>query len=212
MYDYTHVNTEHFDRGVTLELHFDPDPSSPREWDNLGTMVCWHRRADLGDRTIDTTDYEDYDHMIVSVTESADPIVIPLWLYEHGGMSMAAGTARPGYPFDCPWDSGQVGFIYCTSETVVREYGADTPENRQRAIDCMIGEVRTYDTYLQGMIYGYVVNGADGVGDSCWGYYDEDDALSEGRAAAEWAVRELESREGAAFMDSLLTMFGAPAA
>lgn len=31
------------------QLFPDPDPMSPRDWDNLGTMVCWHRRYDLGD-------------------------------------------------------------------------------------------------------------------------------------------------------------------
>lgn len=27
----------------------DSDPTSPRDWDNLGTMVCWHRNYTLGD-------------------------------------------------------------------------------------------------------------------------------------------------------------------
>lgn len=34
---------------LTVQIHQDQDPESPREWDNLGTMVCWHRRYNLGD-------------------------------------------------------------------------------------------------------------------------------------------------------------------
>lgn len=32
-----------------LAIESDDHPESPREWDNLGTMVCWHNRYDLGD-------------------------------------------------------------------------------------------------------------------------------------------------------------------
>jgi hypothetical protein len=32
-----------------LQIIQDEDPESPREWENLGTMICWHRRYNLGD-------------------------------------------------------------------------------------------------------------------------------------------------------------------
>ena len=42
---------EEFDVGnITGTLYFDPEPTSPREGDNLGTMVCWHSRYNLGDK------------------------------------------------------------------------------------------------------------------------------------------------------------------
>ena len=41
-------------RGYTIRLVPDPDPENPREeWDNVGTMRCWHRRYNLGDRPED---------------------------------------------------------------------------------------------------------------------------------------------------------------
>ena len=30
--------------GHTIKIFHDPDPESPREWSNLGTLICWHRR------------------------------------------------------------------------------------------------------------------------------------------------------------------------
>ena len=42
-----------------LEVVQDTDPESPRTWDNLGTMVCFHKRYELGDKTDYRT--EDYD-------------------------------------------------------------------------------------------------------------------------------------------------------
>lgn len=37
------------DNGLTIHIHADDSPESPREWDNLGRMVCWHSRYKLGD-------------------------------------------------------------------------------------------------------------------------------------------------------------------
>ena len=35
---------------LMVEIHHDPDPFNPREeYDNLGTMACWHRHYRLGD-------------------------------------------------------------------------------------------------------------------------------------------------------------------
>ena len=34
---------------LTARIELDPEPPNPREWDNLGTMVCLHQRHSLGD-------------------------------------------------------------------------------------------------------------------------------------------------------------------
>lgn len=36
-------------RGFEIRVYSDDNPEDPREWGNLGTMVCWHRRSCLGD-------------------------------------------------------------------------------------------------------------------------------------------------------------------
>ena len=36
--------------GLTLRVIPDEYADSPREWDNLGTMICFHGRYDLGDK------------------------------------------------------------------------------------------------------------------------------------------------------------------
>ena len=36
-------------KGCTIEIEQDPDPMNPRtEYDNLGTMICCHKRYNLG--------------------------------------------------------------------------------------------------------------------------------------------------------------------
>lgn len=36
--------------GYNLQVFRDEYAENPREWDNLGKMVCWHRRYNLGDK------------------------------------------------------------------------------------------------------------------------------------------------------------------
>lgn len=43
-------NTEEY-RGFNINWYYDNDPQNPRtDWDNLGHMICWHRRYSLGDK------------------------------------------------------------------------------------------------------------------------------------------------------------------
>lgn len=34
----------------TLTVHRDEDAESPRKWDNISTMICWHDKYTLGDK------------------------------------------------------------------------------------------------------------------------------------------------------------------
>src|SRR3990167_995153 len=86
---------------IRIELHQDELMESPRGWDNLGTMVCFHSRYRLGD----SHNFESPKDFQEQITEEAH-VILPLYLYDHSGL--AINTTG----FHCPWDSGQVGFIY----------------------------------------------------------------------------------------------------
>jgi hypothetical protein len=193
-----------------LRIAYDEDAESPREWDNLGTMVCFHRQYKLGD----SHTYANKDDFIFSLLEEAFGdtevaeefqdkelkrlrdiypnkniereldeallekieekfLILPLYVYEHSGITISTGS------FSCPWDSGQVGWVYVSHENILKTYGY---LNIERATRCLEGEVKTFDTYLQGDVYGYILeksNICDCCGnieweevDSVWGYYD----------------------------------------
>jgi len=150
-----------------VTIYYDLDNySDPREWDNLGTMVCWHGRYDLGDEQpkISPSEY------LEDLPEGT--VTLPLYLYDHGSITMNTSG------FSCPWDSRQVGFIYATPEDIAKG-GAD-PE---LTLEILKGEVETYDQYLRGDIYGYVVEKGEACDhgdthwermDSCWGYFGDE--------------------------------------
>lgn len=208
-YKYFKLNDEIY------RVHIEQDDlaESPRsEYNdaNIGHMMCWHRKYDLGD-------YEDNDwsspldmmedliskHYTLSRAKSFSQqwkslerkgyVFLPLYLYDHSGITMS--TAK----FSCPWDSGQVGWIYTTKEEFLRiAYGytdgtgktikPNVKNWRQEALKRLEEEVRCYDMYLQNEVYGYVTDKWDSSGkswiedDSCWGFYSDkygDDLIRE---------------------------------
>ena len=247
----------------------DMSPENPRNWDNVGTMVCWHGRYDLGDeqprcdpeeytldlvlensldptglldwlnseyREVQTVTMEDVRDSIRSSIENVRQgyysqdrffrddwpmyreaaavfkehdsvaeyahalfaehyVALPLYLYDHGGITMNCGG------FSCPWDSGQVGYIYASRDKAREERGASPKPDEMTDEEFwerrLRQEVATYSQYLEGDVYGYVLEKArgytqttrfedgeveEGEGleweevDSCWGFFGYDPA------------------------------------
>lgn len=160
--------------GKTLEIHTDEgSANNPRNWDNLGTMVCFHRRYNLGDKhDYDHNDYKGWSEMFKAIEKNEDALIIlPLYLYDHSGITISTS------PFDCQWDSGQVGFIFVSKEKVRKEYNVKriSPKIAEKALSVLEGEVKTYDQYITGDVYGFkVINEEGDEEDSCWGFFGDD--------------------------------------
>lgn len=199
-----------------LSIYYDDYPESPREWDNLGTMVCWHRRYNLGDKT----DYKTPDHLYCELWDYASDnelrkyilnhckgkiadyrdllenystlrdmfdyltrydaptyfpendefIVLPLYLYDHSGLSINCSG------FLCPWDSGQVGYIFCTKKQATK-FGLEWDTEKIKGH--LKSEVNVYDHYLRGEVYYYTISEGDNIIDSCSGYYSIQDIVND---------------------------------
>ncbi len=246
-------------KGYRLRVFVDDDAESPRNWDNLGRMVCSHRRYDLGDEKASNTElYSSWEEWLE--TEVLEPnggedevVALPLYLYDHSGITMNTTG------FSCPWDSGQVGWIYCTKKrfreetgysedelfskdshrepklgehvrikgrdsgvcgwgriervdglkekTIVVDFDYCRPSVRDSknvvrvpiteveevmantAEEILKNEVETYDMYLRGDVYGYVLekrvwcNECGHVDyehlDSCWGFFGREHLIDE---------------------------------
>lgn len=93
-----------------------------------------------------------------------DVFVLPLYLYDHSGITMNT-TA-----FNDRWDSGQVGFIYVRRGKAFTNYGIDA--TKEEILNSLRAEVKTFDHYIRGDVYSYVVHDKDGTEiDRCSGYY-----------------------------------------
>ena len=181
-------------KGYKIEIITDNDPLNPRtEWDNLGTMACWHKSYGLGDKhsykhpenlylDLKNADQDPAGSLFKNSSELMDAfyglkdiICLPLYLFDHGGITMKTT------PFSCPWDSGWVGLIYITKAKIRKVYSwkVITKARADKIRDYLIGEVETYDQYLTGEVYGYKVLNPDGEDvHSCWGFYGDDHEAS----------------------------------
>jgi hypothetical protein len=61
--------------------------------------------------------------------------------------------------YSCPWDSGQVGFIYASREKIREAYNwkVITKKREEKIRGYLRDEVKVYDQYLTGDVYGYKV-------------------------------------------------------
>ena len=147
---------------------------SPREWDNIGKMFCLHGRYDLGDKhNFSSDDFDGWDEIEAFLKSEYDAvIVLPLFLYDHSGISMK--TCRHGQ--HSAWDCGKVGFIYATREQILENYGCKKigKNIRKKVEDNLISEVETYSHYLEGQVYHYSVEKDGELIDSCGGFYGWD--------------------------------------
>jgi len=102
---------------------------------------------------------------------------LPLWLYDHSGISMSCGTRT--YPYNDRWDSGQIGWIITLKESVPESKRQNDDETwRKKAVESMALDVELYDLYLRGDCYGLVYyeyeDGEWIEKDSCFGFYGSD--------------------------------------
>jgi len=173
----------------TVHIHQDTDPESPREWDNLGTMVCFHNRYNLGDKhNYRSEDFTGFGEIAEQFEKDHGPcIILSLYLYDHSGITMRCS------PFTCPWDSGQVGLYYIPLSKIRSEYSVKrvSAKLRERVTGYLENEVSIYDDYLTGSVYGFVVEDAEGEHiDSCWSFYGFEDCKEQGHASAEHYERK----------------------
>lgn len=163
-----------------LQIFQDTWGESPREWSNLGTMAIFHRRYNFGDEVdFKSDDFDNWSEMGEYINKDLDAAVcIPIYMYDHSGITINCDG------FACPWDSGQVGYIYVSREKVKDEYGVKriTSTLLEKVEKTLRREVHVMDQYITGDVYGFQVikrylntNGEiqEDIIDSCSGFYGD---------------------------------------
>lgn len=124
----------------------------------------------------------------MEMLKESDVVILPVFVFEHSGTSISVSE------FGDRWDSGQAGWIYTTKENVretLINWGAKyedkngnlidvTKENwKEAAIVNLKGEIRFYNMYLHGEVYGIITEEYDidnddwEEKDSCWGFFND---------------------------------------
>jgi hypothetical protein len=171
-------------KNLRVRIVHDEDAAAP-EFDYPITYNPRSRNI-LGNTTADA----EQDADIARKVRDGEYIGIPVWAYVHGSSTIEAAYSNP---FGCQWDSGRSGWTYMTKAQAREHYGVKriTKAIRAQAIDflkCMVSE---FDDYLQGNVYGFIVENTDTDEnlDSCWGFYGAKYAEESAREA----LKQMES-------------------
>jgi hypothetical protein len=182
-----------------IQISPDEYPESPRDWDNMGKMICFHKRDNYGDKhNIKSDDYDSWEEMEKDLRENHDAhTILPIYMYEHSGVTISTS------PFSDYFDSGRLGLIYCTNADAKElEQTYSGQDIAERAEVLLKGEIETYNQYLSGDIYGYRIFKISKCDqghehqeqlDSCWGYYGEDECMEEAKSIVAYYTNQKEA-------------------
>ena len=153
-----------------LTMDVDECAESPREWDNVATIVSeggnwdisdegWRMSAEefaeflhkkLDKKCPEIKGLTDIDHIVNCGSAKNYIVCKPIYMYDHSGQTISLS------PFGCPWDSGCCGYIFVFKDKILKEFERATEDNwRDIADEIIQSEIDTYDYYIQGEVYGY---------------------------------------------------------
>lgn len=170
-----------------VHIRRESDPLNPRtEWSNAWKWYSNHRRYSFDK---ENGKYLSINDVFDGETENGESLrdailrqnpefldVRPIYLLDHSGIAVSLG------PFNDPWDSGIGIYAAITREQAEADWPGlkgDEGKLKERAYECLESEVEVFRKYLDGEVYGYVVeNGSGEETDSCWGYYDKPEEVA----------------------------------
>jgi hypothetical protein len=157
----------------TIKIYPDDIPINPREdCDNLGTIIYWSNRYNLGEINGRSGNIDAKDFVKQKTKEGA--VILPVYIYDHSGITINTTG------FSCQWDSGQVGWIFADKEAIRKwfEVKRITKKLRDQVSRHLVEEIGIFDKYIQGDAYGFKIKDEDEQNiDSCWGFYDKEECM-----------------------------------
>ena len=163
-------------RNEKLQIVQDDICEDPRNWDNLTIIATLEQNHS----TIGDFQFKSSDELNEFVKDQEGIYSMPLYIYDHSGISLYCGNDTIPYPFNDQWDAGCIGMVFTTKKRL--EGMEKTP--RSKIIDLMKSELETYSHYLNGNVYGYRLlkwsqckscdQELDQEVDSCYGFYGYD--------------------------------------
>lgn len=140
--------------GRFFKLFYDEYSESPRLDDNVATILTWERDYNSPDENNDTFEEFAEKHgvdtskkwnlnSVMEAMRKEGYYVVPVYALHHGVAHYSIND------FNDPWDSGVVGVAFCK-----KQEGLPDNDNYLRRI--INREVKTYDAWVNGEIYGVV--------------------------------------------------------
>ena len=168
---------------------------NPRTHENLGKLICFHKRHSLGDKH----NYDSVSDLFSALIRNIYPteagferafskcssesdfiklikrkyLILPVYMLDHSGIWLQT------YPFSGhSWDSGLVGYIFANHRDVKELYDIRKLSQKylEMAEDRLIGEVYEYANFIVGNVFNFkLIDKSDGsIIDLCDGIIAEE--------------------------------------
>jgi hypothetical protein len=174
--------------GFTMSIFIDPEPSSPDDWDNLGTLI--HSAPFTFGESIREPE-RGWRNYIRAMGIFGDDVagVVPVRVDDYGSNGLRIYVS----------DAENANGLMATTHKRLNELCGEAPQYHARewVEDALKGEVEVWGQYAEGDVYGYDITGPDGEHrDSCWGFYGAKYAREEAEEALSWTIKnEAETEE-----------------
>jgi hypothetical protein len=163
-------------KGYTIELWPDEDCESPREYDNLATILAESHHSELGDKSYvgRISNYDDDDELYEAIMGEYHVVMLP--------EGVPAIWKLRVYDADIDvvsWDRVAHGYAFVTKEGV--DACGTPPELFEEVTK---GEIDELNRWLNGDCYGYKILDTNGdEDDACWGFIGIEYAIEEAKAS-----------------------------
>ncbi len=176
-------------KGHKICIEYDDSPMNPREEETMTEIHCYSGRYYLGEYQHKRV--EDIQEVVKQAKRQGD-MVLDLFAYIHGGVALSLQSFEGRIPSShYVFDSGKCGVVIVRRKVMLDNYGRGkkvfTHKLKKRAYEIAKTDVEEFGHYLSGEVYGYVI---DDYYNSCWGFYEIEEALEAGREAVDDIVYE----------------------
>ena len=145
--------------GRFFKLFYDEYSESPRLYDNVATILTWERNYNSPDENDDTFKEFAKKHgvdvskewnlgSVVDAMREEGYYAVPVYALHHGVSHYST------HDFHDPWDSGVAGIAFCKKQKGL-------PDNNDYLRSIIDEEIKVYDAWVNGEIYGIALLGQD---------------------------------------------------
>lgn len=173
-------------KGYDIKIAYDEQPDNPFDMDEgLGKFYHW-KEHDHKELVIycDTLGYDIDTHEKI---RKDNPDAVRIDKYEHSSISYSV----EGEGIQCRWDTSSTWAVWLPNKCLLDELkGLKGKKRRAKCIEFARQACEVFNKWANGEVYGFIVELEGENIDSCWGFYDRDDAISEAKNVVDWNIKE----------------------
>jgi len=171
-------------KGYGINIAYDENVDNPFDMDEgLGAFFCWDNRDEL-DMYCEALGYDKETREKIAEDK---PDAVRIDKYEHSGVSYSVA----GEGMQCHWDTSHTWAVWLPNKCLLTELkNLKGKARRAKCVQFAREACEVFNKWANGEVYGFMVEFNEVDIDSCWGFYDIEDAITEAKSIVDWNIKE----------------------